>query len=338
MVRSLVMTTRQFHFSQIEQLDLSLDQIALNSPVYSRFAFMLIDNSIELTINRHARHIFHENQMWAKLGSPKYDPSLVEDAQGKFFDLKAKLGLRTGLLDDATYGSILHLHDFRNRVYHLGEWHESILRSLASFYLEIACDVMLKYPGGGFYGGTNDQPSLRARKYVGNPRGPNQVETINSAWRRLKETVQTFQVDLINDLSKSVQQAITDFNESLDFLVTHHPDKLSRDEHVIDAQAWAVALTPKGRDWSSKNGVPTLPTDEYVRWYGANYKWTTTRDPIKSWTKRQRSITSERSRHRALEKYCSFFSQTEFTRDAVNRSAALLDGRIQHQFDVLRGK
>jgi hypothetical protein len=47
-------TTRQFFSDQVDQLDLALDQLAMRDRNFDRFALMLIDNVVELTLHNHA--------------------------------------------------------------------------------------------------------------------------------------------------------------------------------------------------------------------------------------------------------------------------------------------
>ena len=59
----------QFLADNIDQLDLALDQLAIHDRNFDRFAFMLIDNVVELTLHRHAQDKANENDMWGRLDS-----------------------------------------------------------------------------------------------------------------------------------------------------------------------------------------------------------------------------------------------------------------------------
>jgi hypothetical protein len=45
----------QFLADNIDQLDLALDQIAMGDRNFDRFAILLIDNVVELTLDRYAK-------------------------------------------------------------------------------------------------------------------------------------------------------------------------------------------------------------------------------------------------------------------------------------------
>ena len=68
----------QFMADVIDQLDLAIDQLAINERNFDRFALMLVDNVIELTLHGHAQNISHENELRHKLEEPKHDPKSVQ--------------------------------------------------------------------------------------------------------------------------------------------------------------------------------------------------------------------------------------------------------------------
>ena len=55
----------QFLVDNIEQLDVALDQLKVNDRNFDRFAFMLIDNVIELTLHNYAVEKSIENHIEA---------------------------------------------------------------------------------------------------------------------------------------------------------------------------------------------------------------------------------------------------------------------------------
>ena len=61
----------QFVADQVDQLDLALDQLAVRDRNFDRFAMMLIDNVVELTLHGHAREKASENEMWRHDSNPK---------------------------------------------------------------------------------------------------------------------------------------------------------------------------------------------------------------------------------------------------------------------------
>ena len=135
----------QFLADNIDQLDLALDQLAMSDRNFDRFALMLIDNVVELTLHRYVQDKAGENEMWGRLGNPKHDPKVIEKALGQNFDIKVKASAKLGLIDDSVCESILNLHSFRNTAYHKGLRHEKILHSLVVFYPRNACSLLKAY-------------------------------------------------------------------------------------------------------------------------------------------------------------------------------------------------
>lgn len=82
----------QFIADQIDQLDLALDQLAVRDRNFDRFAMMLIDNMVELTLHKHAREKATENELWERLSEPKHDPKVLQQRWGR--TLKPKCASR----------------------------------------------------------------------------------------------------------------------------------------------------------------------------------------------------------------------------------------------------
>ena len=49
-------------------------------------------------------------------------------------------------------------------------------------------------------------------------------------------------------------------------------------------------------------------------------------------------MSEEKNKDAALKKYCDFMKQTEEFREALDESVLQLDGYIQEQIDLARGK
>ena len=59
----------QFLADNIDQLDLALDQLAIGDRNFDRFALMLVDNGVELTLHRHGQDKAGENELWSSIDS-----------------------------------------------------------------------------------------------------------------------------------------------------------------------------------------------------------------------------------------------------------------------------
>lgn len=329
----------QFIADQIDQLDLALDQLAMQDRNFDRFALMLIDNVVELTLHEHARSSDFHNRLRKNADEPLYNPKLVAAALGSNFDRKVRLAQATKMVSDAEANSLLALHSFRNVVYHQGIRHESILHSLGIFYLECACVVMSNFTPQFWCSTSKDQISHRAIKYLGSANNSLlQKERLKTACSRLQEVCTSLGDTLITDLHADMQKTIEQTDEALNFLSQNSPTSMTRTQAIIEAQVWPFALTDDAKDWAKANGWTHQHDAKYVDWLSTHYHWPISRDPIASWKQRLANLHYEGNRHAALKKYADFMKQTERVRQQIDELAIDLDGYIQQQIDEARGK
>ncbi|MDD5177580.1 MAG: hypothetical protein PHQ05_14275 [Sterolibacterium sp.] len=328
----------QFVADQIDQMDLALDQLAVRDRNFDRFAMMLIDNVVELTLHKHAREMANENDLWGRESTPRHDPKMVASGLGQSFEAKVKLARLTSMLAPAVADSIQYLHTFRNTVYHQGVRHEGILHSLATFYFQNACSVLEGFKPMWWSTGNRDRISHRAIKYLGTPKLMNHREALHQACTRLREVGGSLGGSLVADLHTDMGKTIEHVDGQIDFLSTDAPESTTRRKALIAAQAWPFAFTEEGKKWARDNGCPSGSIRNYVNWLSANYPWQVRTDPIASWRKRHDSLRHEKTSDIALKKYCEFMRQTEDFRAKIDEAAAQLDGYIQQQIDVARGK
>ncbi len=81
----------QFLADNIDQLDLALDQLAIGDRNFDRFALMLVDNVVELTLHRHAQDKAGENELWSSIDKPKYPPKDVPVSDWKELRTESKI-------------------------------------------------------------------------------------------------------------------------------------------------------------------------------------------------------------------------------------------------------
>jgi hypothetical protein len=119
----------QFFIDTIDQLDLALDQLAAKDRSLDRFALILVDNIVELTLHQNAYDQAIKNKIWSSNRDEKTSSSIEHALREKFED-KVKLARDIGLLSQEYSDSIKYCHSFRNTAYHQGIRHEGILHSL----------------------------------------------------------------------------------------------------------------------------------------------------------------------------------------------------------------
>lgn len=328
----------QFLADGIDQLDIALDQLAVRDRNFDRFALMLIDNVVELTLHRYAQDRASENELWTKLQKPKFNPKLIESALGQNFDSKVKLAAKLELIDQAASESILNLHAFRNTAYHRGLRHEGILHALTLFYFLLACNLLKSYKPRFWSWGSGDAISHRARKYLGDVHRMMPEDTFRAAYERLGDVAASMTSNLVADLTADMTATVDDTDSIIQFLAENSPQPGSRDRAVVLSQAWATAFTEEARAFARDKGCTEETVIGRVEWLAAEFPWTFKRDPIPSWRTRVATLARDRDPHRALKRYCDFMRQTETLRATLDEAGAQLDGFIQNQIDQARGK
>lgn len=330
----------------IDQLDLALDQLALKDRNFDRFAIMLVDNVVELTLHQYAKHKKLSGNRWFDDTENKINDRVLEAALGQDFDAKVTLALQTGLITEPLSRSINWLHSFRNSSYHAGLRHEGILHSLANFYLVTCCDLLVAYRPSSWSYGSQQTISHRAAKYLGRTDGLRMLfdaaELFEAAWKRIRVVAVNMKCNMISDLVRDMSRTIDEADAQIKFVANNSPrgTGYSRRQVVIDAQVWPLAFSEEGVEYARKNGYtgrlvqgPALAT-----WLEGNFRGPSTVDPIPGWKRRLRSLSEEKDEHAALGKYCNFIRQTQRLRDALSDQEAHLDQHIQEQIDIMRGK
>jgi hypothetical protein len=318
----------------IDQLDFALDHMALADVNYKRLSLMLIDNAMELALHRHAEDGKQPDWMREKQ-SPEYSKALTE-ALGQRFEGKVRFARLTGLFTEDVARSVLILHSYRNQLYHQGVMHEGIIHALTVFYFRLVCDCMTAMPMRGYSWNSNHKIPHRAIKYIGNRHVGDAFKLLPTVWARLREVSEALPFDLVGDLQAELTAVTDEAERLLDFLVEADPEKRSRDEHVVDSQAWRIAFTEEGKRFASVNACPEETIGKYVDWLGKKYKFSYRKDPVPSWRRRIAALSTERDLHLALKKYQDFVNQTIFVREAIGASAAALDREIDRQIDSQR--
>jgi hypothetical protein len=139
-------------------------------------------------------------------------------------------------------------------------------------------------------------------------------------------------------LADHVESTIEETDHNIQFLADDSPVARTREQVIIDSQAWAFAFTEKGKTFAHENKCAAKTVGAYVQWIKENYDWQHRKDPISGWKRRFSSLQKETDPHKALMFYKNFMDQTEAIRNILSESAMHLDQHIQQQIDIARGK
>jgi hypothetical protein len=326
----------QFLADNIEQLDLALEQISMGDRNFDRFAIMLIDNVVELTLHKFAQQELVKYRMNKSVfrthDQEKISEKDIKDALGHYFEGKVKFAFKCGLIDQSTQDSILNLHSYRNTAYHKGLRHERILHSLAVFYFRNTCALLKAYKPFFWSWSGSDNISERAMKYLGNPPSTNQDKFV-SAYEKLDELAASMQENLISDLAEDAKSTIETSNQEIDFL-----NEGDRDWAIVFAQASAFQRTENAEIVAIGNGYNENSEDDFLDWLIQNHPWKVKRDPIPGWRSRCNSIAKETDYDKALKKYCDFMKQTDELRVTLTEVVDEINHYIGLEAEISRGK
>ncbi|TGQ80240.1 hypothetical protein EN850_13225 [Mesorhizobium sp. M8A.F.Ca.ET.207.01.1.1] len=115
-------------------------------------------------------------------------------------------------------------------------------------------------------------------------------------------------------------------------------DQVSRDQAVIDSQAWTIAFTDVGKTFARDKAWSGGTVGGFVDWLKENYPFRVKIDPIPSWRKQVARLRAKANPHVALANYQSFMDVTAELRDAIESSAASAEAEIDRLIDERRGK
>lgn len=327
----------EFLADQIEQLDLALDQLATRDRNLDRFAMMLVDNVMELTLHSHARQRGAGSGARIASGSPEALVKLAASALGQRFEPKVKLAKATGLVPSDAADSVHYLHSLRNTVYHQGLRHEGILHACALFYFRIACLALGNLKPMTWWWSSEDRIPHRALKYLGADSRTERTEAFAAAWRRLDEVAAAMGDTLVANLFADMSNTIEEVDYQLTFLSENSSPRMTRDEAVLDAQVGAFMDPEKDiREYMVDRGEGTFTTREYVRWLAEKYPLPLRKDPIPGWRGRLGNVQAATDHHAALKMYADFVRQTAEIREQIDQSAGMLDSYIESQVDAAR--
>jgi hypothetical protein len=223
------------------------------------------------------------------------DGPALERALGHHFESKVKFAKTLpGQLSDEVAESFLILHTFRNEVYHIGVRHEAVLPSLAVFCLTVACDFVANYSPPFLGWGSNQKLPERAKKFFSGPSSfPGTIEQYRSACVMLRDEARKLPHSLAKDLADHMSAVVEDMDSAIDLIATGAPRRATRDEVIIECQAWPIAFGEEGERFAKERGWRGNRF-ELITWIRENYPFKTRRDPIPLWRARVEKLRMEK--------------------------------------------
>jgi hypothetical protein len=325
----------QFLAAVVEQLDVALEHLTQRDANNARFGLMLTDNVVELMLHQLAKDKKNELKIFSYLREEFKHGAALERALGRPFESKVKFAKVVRTFPDEIAESISILHSLRNEVYHIGVQHEAVLPTLATFYFKIACDFLRNYSPRGLGWGSNQRLPERAKKFFSGHSGfPGTTEQYQLACVSLGEAAGHVPSSVAAVLSEHMATVVEQQDICVGLTATGGPFQTSRDQSIIDCQAWRLAFSEEGRKFTRESGWPGGSVLDHVVWIGQNYPLKFRQDAIPAWRKQVESLRREKNPHRALKKYHTFMDQTaeirEKLEDAARQVEAYVDEQIEH--------
>lgn len=330
---------KQFQNEAINQLDFVLDQLQFNERNYDRFAFMLVDNIVELTFYKLAQLKYDDFNYINKGQQTGSSIKNIEKAlYNQFFIDKIKFAESEKIITNEIAESLKYLHLFRNKVYHAGSGYEIILHSMAINYFIIACSILKNFPRREFdIQSTTFEVSYRSKKYLEKD-SLYYAKSYSNAFQRLKDIGSSMKQNLVEDLTLDMAQKIRMIDDDIHFIAETISDDYNRDKAVIFGQAWPFSNSQKAIDFAINNNCEVIGEDEFLEWLTINYQWRVSKDPVFELKKRFERIKTEKRSHKALEIYSKFIIDTEELITTIHEAAIHLDWLIDREIDRKRGK
>lgn len=331
----------KYIYSVLEQLDLAGKQLEHVHPSYARFALLLVDNMVELMLHRQCREAVRADDLLRLISEPKYDAKEREKVLGHHIDAKIKFCRKLEIIDQDEFDFIRTAHEYRNELYHVGMRHDDLLYPLAWEYHSLACILFAKLKVRGYEWRTDDQRSEAARKHWPTDASPFLANgsAFSYASASLLATKPPLLTAFADQVATYATRAVQDVDDALDFLVHENPNRLSEAEVLQDVQFNGFIRSEAGE---IALGLPPKPSpDVYLkRVTEVRANWTAAYKlrPTPRWRRRAEGLARLSSSADVLRRYVSLRNEMKRLEGTVFGAAADLDGWIQHQIDVARGK
>jgi hypothetical protein len=321
----------------IEQLDLAAEHLALGDANNARFALMLSDNIVELTLHQYAKDKLDELKAFSWRNEAFEHEKALEKALSRYFDEKVKFGKLIGKLSEDVSESIRIRHLFRNDVYHVGLQHEAVLPHVAAFYFSLTCQLCADYEVKHM-GYSPGQPiPKRTKKYLNDHRYfMNFPKEYRAACLVLKSKTGYDTKQLAEALADHMDAVVERQDQYIDYIGENAPHRQTRDQVVVSCQSWSLAFNEEGRRFASRNGFPGGNPFARVDWLEKNYPLKFRVDPVPAWRQRAKRLRGQSDPHKALKMYRSFMDNTAELREFINESTGAVDRYIDEQIERAR--
>lgn len=318
---------------------MAIAEIAVDQPINSRLALILIDNATELLIHRSCEQYAARG---AGHGKAPLSPKMRREATGDHFESKLAVMRHVDAITEDERRFVAIAHAYRNELYHVGLRHEDILRPIAQHYFQLACAFLPKMGPGSIGWGPDFKLSERVRKYVPDGggagsmafhhRGPIAVALLEALPCDAITLGMSLKADLMNRIAR----------------IEKHFNYISRG---LDGKATPAATLENLQFAYDHNNELRKKSGEsiWIPWDApfmqahkarlmATWKRRYTTVPIVKWRQKANLIGKEEKWLRAAAAADDLSRQIDYLDSAVIEALSEFDGWVQQQIDRVRGK
>lgn len=305
----------------------------------ARLSLILCDNAVELLV--YERCLRYTRMPEWMLAGRVLTSSDKDIALGDKFPPKIKFLVKFGDLNSDESEFVLQAHSLRNQAYHMARTQESIAKSVAWNYHELAC-VLFERLFPGDITDTGHVPCSQASRAVLEKAGMGKspmsftFSNIPALVRELRASKPAQGSSLASHLSASACGRFADLLHNLAFL-ERDGGSASPDE-ALNRAYWSKIDIEK-----LFQGLDETPSSYAEKFRRLDAAQTACKAPVQfkqitKWSSRAEKIAREISPTKALSKYMGLVRESKEVVDVVTNAAVALDDAIQQEIDRIRGK
>lgn len=332
----------QFLSYVLFQLDEARRYIEDGRLQHLRLAFLLLDNAVEIQMDRRIRHDLESDELKERLRNqslvlatqsklPKglqelidwepLTPTQKRDLDRNFNEKVSYMVGRGGHLDASLAEPLEYLHKYRNEAYHRTRIRPETIRTATLIMLEINCQMLLKIrPATRTYASDGDYSWLERRFHVKSISfGDTQLQSIVSEIRSGLLPTDTAVADT---LANHLRDRFSSLYDSLDFIV-ENGGFTKREEALGESESYAYSQLTSGQP------QPTA-AKTFVPRYSLRF--------IEDLEARTSEVLTASTRVRAFDCFATVEKELERVEECVNELAGAIDCAIDLAIDIARGK
>jgi hypothetical protein len=240
----------------------------------------------------------------------------------RYFDEKVKyLTERAEQLDSRLAAPLSYLHKYRNEAYHHARVRNETIETAAKLLLDINCELLLNLSKGcTVYASDEDYSWIKQRFREDRPFL--NTDFVPNAVKEFRATVDLNDESVAQLLVRHLRSRIQEVFRALEFIVENTPCPDAQTA-IRDSQAF-------NEERRARYGLPRIRIEGLAERHSIDF--------LKELSHRLEEITAGKDRFEAFRAFSILESIFEPVEESVQELATEVDGMIQMQIDIARGK